>query len=58
MREVMVNYGDCTIYIARPYGYKRYIVEWNDGRIQMYSGLWYTKNKVKQLVEAQLDGTI
>jgi hypothetical protein len=54
----MENYGDCIIYIARPYGYKRYIVEWKDGRSQMYSGLWYSKSKVRKLVEAQLDGTI
>ncbi len=50
----MENYGDCIIYIARPYGYKRYIVEWKDGRSQMYSGLWYSKNKVRKLVEEQL----
>ena len=54
MRLVEQNYGDAKILSERTYGYKRYFVEWKDGRIQMYSGLWYNLDKVKKLVEIQL----
>ena len=54
MRVLVESYGDVRIFSERPYGYKRYIVEWQDGRKQMYSGLWYRENKVKELVEKEL----
>ena len=54
MRLLEHNYGDAKILSERTYGYKRYFVEWKDGRIQMYSGLWYDLDKVKKLVEIQL----
>tara|TARA_X000000368_G_scaffold138912_1_gene109214 strand:- start:344 stop:520 length:177 start_codon:yes stop_codon:yes gene_type:complete len=53
MRLLEESYGDVRIFSERPYGYKRYIVEWKD-RTEMYSGLWYKLDKVKQLVEARL----
>tara|TARA_B100001093_G_scaffold520461_1_gene616230 strand:+ start:168 stop:338 length:171 start_codon:yes stop_codon:yes gene_type:complete len=55
MRVLVENYGDARIFQDRPFGYRRYHVEWKDGRRTMYSGLWYSKNKVKKLVEAQLN---
>lgn len=54
MRLLEKNYGDVRIFSERPYGYKRYIVEWKDGRQQMYSGLWYKKKRIFELVEQQL----
>ena len=43
MRLLVANYGDVRIFSERPFGYKRYIVEWNDGTTTMYSGcLLYT----------------
>jgi hypothetical protein len=53
MRLLVENYGDVRIFSERPYGYKRYIVEWPD-RTQMFSGLWYKFEQVKKLVEEQL----
>ena len=54
MRVLVESYGDVRIFSERPYGYKRYIVEWQDGRTKMYSGLWYRENKVNELVEKEL----
>ena len=55
MRLLLENYGDARIFQDRPFGYKRYIVEYKDGRTQMYSSLWYKLDKVKSLVEARLN---
>ena len=53
MRVLEESYGGVRIFSERPYGYKRYIVEWAE-ETQVYSGLWYSLDKVKQLVEDQL----
>tara|TARA_Y100000768_G_scaffold186642_1_gene139833 strand:- start:80 stop:250 length:171 start_codon:yes stop_codon:yes gene_type:complete len=55
MRILVAGYGDVRIFSDRPFGYKRYYVEWSDGRSQMYSGLWYSEKKVKEIVEEQLN---
>lgn len=55
MRVLVESYGDVRIFSERPFGYKRYIVEWKD-HVQMYSGLWYTEKKVKELVEKKIQG--
>jgi hypothetical protein len=57
MRLILENYGDARIFSERPYGYKRYIVEYKDGRTVMYSSLWYSLEKVKKFVEKDLNGT-
>ena len=54
MRVLVKNYGDVRIFSERPFGYKRYIVEWNDGHTQVYSSLWYKEDKVKEIVEDNL----
>ena len=55
MRLLVQNYGDVQIYSDRPFGYKRYHVEWkHDGSSQMYSSIWYKKEKVIQIVEDTL----
>tara|TARA_B100000941_G_C28496806_1_gene551496 strand:+ start:713 stop:889 length:177 start_codon:yes stop_codon:yes gene_type:complete len=54
MRLLVANYGDVRIFSERPFGYKRYIVEWNDGTTTMYSGLWYKEKTIKQIVEDNL----
>jgi len=55
MRLLLENYGDARIFQDRPFGYKRYVVEYKDGNTQMYSSLWYKLDKVKSLVEARLN---
>jgi hypothetical protein len=55
MRLLLENYGDARIFQDRPFGYKRYVVEYKDGSTQMYSSLWYKLDKVKSLVEARLN---
>ena len=45
MRVLVESYGDVRIFSERPFGYKRYIVEWNDGTTTMYSGLWLKKRQ-------------
>ena len=57
MRLLVENYGDVRIFSDRPYGYKRYIVEYKYG-VQIFSGLWYSEKKVKEIVEATLNDTI
>ncbi len=53
MRVLVENYGDVRIFSERPYGYKRYIVEWPT-HTQLYSGLWYSEDKVRKLVEKKI----
>ena len=55
MRVLVENYGDARIFQDRPFGYRRYHVEWKDGRRTMYSGLWYSKNKVKIEITPQCE---
>tara|TARA_B110000008_G_C16780407_1_gene488422 strand:+ start:146 stop:319 length:174 start_codon:yes stop_codon:yes gene_type:complete len=54
MRLLEENYGDIRIFSERPFGYKRYIVESKDST-QVYSGLWYKLDKVKEIVEKDLN---
>ena len=37
MRLLEVSYGDVRIFSERPFGYKRYIVEYEDNKIEVYS---------------------
>lgn len=53
MRLLEYSYKDVRIFSERPYGYKRYIVNWPDGRETMFSGLWYKLEQVKDLVVKQ-----
>ena len=55
MRVLVENYGDVRIFSDRPFGYKRYIVEWKD-HTQMYSGLLYSEKQVRELVEKTIEG--
>lgn len=57
MRILIKNYGDCRVFSDRPFGYKRYHVEWNDGHKQVYSGLWYKEKDVLDIVEQNLPRT-
>ena len=60
MRLLEANYGDVRVFSERPYGYKRYIVQWENhpnGRTTMYSGLWYKKEDVLKKVEEELNGS-
>lgn len=57
MRLLEYSYKSARIFSERPYGYKRYVVQWvdhPDGRQTMYSGLWYSLDKVKDLVHKEL----
>ena len=53
MRVLVESYVDVRIFSERPYGYKRYIVEWPT-HTQLYSGLWYSEDKVRKLVEKKI----
>ncbi len=55
MRVLLWNYGEVRIFYDRPFGYKRYHVDWHDGTISTYSGLWYSEKKVKTLVLQKLE---
>ncbi len=54
MRLLEESYGDVRIFSERPFGYKRYIVEWED-HTEIFSGIWYKLDKVKEIVEAKLN---
>ena len=51
-------HGGTRIFSERPFGYKRYIVEWADGTTQIYSGIWYKKKQVMERVEKEIDRRI
>jgi hypothetical protein len=54
MRLLEENYGDVRIFSERPYGYKRFVVEWQD-HTEVFSSLWYSLEYVKERVEARLN---
>jgi hypothetical protein len=51
MRVLVESYGDIKIFSDRPFGYKRYFVQWEDGTESMFSSLWYSQSKVIEIVE-------
>tara|TARA_B100001029_G_scaffold138032_1_gene117167 strand:- start:38 stop:268 length:231 start_codon:yes stop_codon:yes gene_type:complete len=55
MRVLVKNYGNVRIFKDRPYGYKRWIVEWKDGGTEIYSGIWYKEEQIKRKVERKID---
>jgi|TARA_B110001454_G_scaffold201493_1_gene207905 hypothetical protein len=55
MRIVIENYGDACIYQERPFGYKRFIVEFKDGSSKVYSSLWYKIDQVKKFTLKEID---
>jgi len=50
-------YPFARIFSERPFGYKRYIVVYEDGRQAMYSGLWYKLKDIQEIVEKEIDRT-
>jgi len=54
MRVLVESYGDVRIFSERPFGYKRYIVEWPT-HTQIFSGLWYNEKTVREIVEEFLN---
>jgi len=54
MRMLVESYGDIKIFSDRPFGYKRYHIQWEDGTESMLSGLWYSEKKVIQIVEKHI----
>ena len=54
MRVLVESYGNVRIFSDRPFGYKRYIVEWSDGKTELFSSLWYSEKKVREIVECLL----
>ena len=48
-------HGGVRLFSDRPYGYKRYIVEYPDGETQTYSALWYKKDDIIKRVEKKID---
>ena len=51
-------HGGVKVFSERPYGYKRYIVEYPNGDIYTYSALWYKKDDIIKIVEKQIDRRI
>ena len=51
MRLLEYNWGNIKVYSERPYGYKRYVVENEDGSLQIFSGLWYSIKTILQLLK-------
>ena len=58
IRDRLKNYGDVRIFYDRPFGYKRYHVDWGNGETSLFSGLWYKEKTILKIVEDKLDGTI
>lgn len=54
MRVLVESYGDIRIFSDRPFGYKRYHVQWEDGTESMFSGIWYSEKKVIETVEKHI----
>ena len=54
MRLLEENYGDVRIFSERKFGYKRYIVEYQENKIEVYSSLWYKLEKIIEIVEKYL----
>ena len=50
-------YPFARIFSERPYGYKRYIVEYEDGRQSIYSSFWYKLADIQKIVEKEIDRT-
>ena len=48
-------HGGVRLFSDRPFGYKRYIVEYPDGETQTYSALWYKKDDIIKKVEKEID---
>ena len=48
-------HGGVRVFSERPFGYKRYIVEWPDGTTQTYSSIWYKKEQIMEIVEKEID---
>ncbi len=53
MRLLEESYGDVQIFSERPFGYKRFVVQWQD-HTEVFSSLWYSLDTVKERVEARL----
>ena len=56
MRVLLANYGDVRVFYDRPFGYKRYHVDWGNGTESMFSGLWYKEKTILKMVEDKLNG--
>ena len=56
MRVLLANYGDVRVFYDRPFGYKRYHVDWGNGQETMFSGLWYKQKTILKMVEDKLNG--
>ena len=48
-------HGGTRMFSERPYGYKRYIVEYPNGETHTYSALWYKKDDIIKRVEKKID---
>jgi len=55
--DLKAGYRFARIFSERPYGYKRYIVEYEDGRQSIYSSFWYKLTDIQKIVEKEIDRT-
>ena len=50
MRVLEDTIGQVRIFSDRPYGYKRYHVDWGDGNATVFHGIWYNLKTVQEIV--------
>jgi len=50
MRLLEYSYGDKRVFSERPFGYKRFVVESDDGTLHIFSSMWYSLKQVVNLV--------
>ena len=50
--------GDVRIFSDRIFCYKRYHVDWGNGKETMYSSIWYKLPEVEKIVEQKIFGVV
>ncbi len=55
MRLLEKTIGQVRIFSSRPFGYKRYYVDWGDGSVTTFSGLWYNLKTIEEFVYDNVD---
>ena len=54
MRVLESTIGQVRIFSDRIFGYKRYYVDWGEGHITTFHGIWYNLKTIEELVEDNL----
>ena len=54
MRVLESTIGQVRIFSDRIFGYKRYYVDWGEGHITTFHGIWYNLKSIEEIVEDNL----